>query len=510
MLATLLLSLIPCAQLEALGDTLRAATDKTSYEDGAYAAAKELAEMRSAEAMELRLELFDTKQETYRGVYLRDWFFSGFLKASGTEEADLMAAAAADRKRSEWQRILLLRALGRCSATVSAKLMLAPSFGKASAAVQREWSAALGILLAEKRLDLSAVKLGKFASAAALVRAEILNGDAPWSGLAFLGPLHPAEIEMLAKAALKAKDPGDRAECLRILAADTTAWSAFANIAVGVFQQQYSTPKAVYIDASLKNKVVAAVPGLIRALELEVLKDPNRFRGDLGAALRQLTGQGFGDDPKIWNQWYSEAGAEWLAQALAGETKSVASQRVERDTVARFFGLAIDSANVAFLIDGSGSMSMSKLGDLSCADAAAKEVEGFIRLLPKGVMFQVVVVEAEPIFAFKKLIPANKANSSKALSFLHSRPFRSTSALFDALEQVQADPMIDTIVLISDGGSSAGKHQYNGHILDGAARLFARSGVRIHTVLVTDSTNNENFMRELAAVTGGKMTVPKD
>ena len=70
--------------------------------------------------------------------------------------------------------------------------------------------------------------------------------------------------------------------------------------------------------------------------------------------------------------------------------------------------------------------------------------------------------------------------------------------------------MVDTIVVISDGGSSAGKHQYNGHILDGASRLFERSGVRIHTVLVTDSTKHEKFMKELASLTGGRMAVPKN
>jgi hypothetical protein len=162
------------------------------------------------------------------------------------------------------------------------------------------------------------------------------------------------------------------------------------------------------------------------------------------------------------------------------------------------------------LIDGSGSMSMSKLGDLSCAEAAAKEVEGFLNGLPKGVMFQVVVVEAKPEFAFKKMMPANKSNSAKAIKFVNSRPFRSTSALYDALEEVQKDPMVDTIVVISDGGSSAGKHQYFGHILDAAERLFQRTGVRIHTVLVTDSTKHEKFMRNLAETTGGRMTVPKD
>jgi Mg-chelatase subunit ChlD len=509
MFAALLLSLIPCAQLDALGDTLRAATDKTSYENGAYSAAKELAEIRTAEAMELRLELFDTKQDTYRGVYLRDWFFSGFLKATHPEEANLMAEAAADRKRSDWQRVLLLRALGRCRATVDARLMLAKSFQKAPDSVKREWSATLGILLGEHRLDLSKVKPTKNFSAEQAVRNRISSSDM-LQGLAFVGELSAEEIDILVQAIRKTKNAGDRGEYLRALASSKSAWQAFQNQTASIFAAKESGPKAVFIDAALKNKVVAAVPGLIHALETESQKQPNRFSGDLGAALRQLTGQGFGDSAKIWQQWYAEAGADWLEKALSGNVRGKASARVERDTVARFFGLAIESNNIAFLIDGSGSMSMSKLGDLSCAKAAAKEVEGFLSGLPKGVMFQVVVVEAEPVFAFKKMVPANKSNSAKAIKFVNSRPYRSTSALYDALEQVQADPMVDTIVVISDGGSSAGKHQYYGHILDAAERLFQRTGVRIHTVLVTDSTKHEKFMRNLAETTGGRMTVPKD
>ncbi|MCP4093491.1 MAG: VWA domain-containing protein [Planctomycetes bacterium] len=514
MLTALILSLLPCAQLDAISDTLHAATDKSSYEKGAYNAAKELAEMRSAEAMELRLELFDDKMDTYRGVYLRDWFFSGFLKASTAEEADLMADAAADKKRSEWQRVVLLRALGRCSATVSGKLMLDKSFDKAPVAVRREWGATLGILLHEKRLDLSKVKPGKLDSAEAVVRARLATPKGnPWPGLAYVPELSSAEIELLTaliRVAKKAEQVGDSAIALRTLAGHKEGWNGFTAAASSVFQREFNSAKAVYIDAAVKNKVVSAVPALIQALETESVKQPNRFSGDIGAALRSLTGQGFGDDAKIWNQWYSAEGAAWLEKALSGDSNAKASERVERDTVARFFGLAIDSSNVVFLVDGSGSMSTNQLGDLSCADAAAKEVEGFITGLPKGVMFQVVVVEQEPVFAFKKMMPANKGNAAKALKFLNSRPFKSTSALYDALEQVQQDPMVDTIVVISDGGSSAGKHQYNGHILDGASRLFERSGVRIHTVLVTDSTKHEKFMKELASLTGGRMAVPKN
>jgi hypothetical protein len=514
MLTALILSLLPCAQLDAIGDTLHAATDKSTYENGAYQAAKELAEIRSPEAMELRLDLFDDKMDTYRGVYLRDWFFSGFLKASTAEEANLMADAAAEKKRSERQRVVLLRALGRCSATVSGKLMLDKSFDKAPMAVHREWATTLGILLHEKRLDLSKVKLGKMESAEAVVRARLAAPKGrPWPGLAYVAELTDAEIDMLSslvRVAKKADQSGDCAIALRTLAGHREAWAGFTSAATFVFARKFNSPKAVYIDAAVKNKVVSAVPALIKALETEGLRHPNRFSGDLGAALRSLTGQGFGDNAKTWNQWYSAEGAAWLQKALEGEPSAKASKRVERDTVARFFGLAIDSANVVFLVDGSGSMSTNKMGALSCAEAAAKEVEGFIDGLPKGVMFQVVVVEQEPVFAFKKMVPASKGNAAKALKFLNSRPFKSTSALYDALDQVQQDPMVDTIVVISDGGSSAGKHQYNGHILDGASRLFERSGVRIHTVLVTDSTRHEKFMKDLASLTGGKMTAPTD
>ncbi len=510
MFAILALSLLPCAQLDELGETLRDANDKSSYENGAYQAAKELAEIRSPEAMELRLELFDEKATTYRGVYLRDWFFSGFLKATRPEEANLMAKAASDKKRSEWQRVLLLRAIGRCGATVSCELMLDKAFRKAPAEVAFEWSNTLGVLLDEKRLDFSDVKLGKFSSAEEMVRAQISEADGPWPGLAFVGTLNEDEITRLLQEVSKAKLPRDRASCLRVLAGDQSGWEAFTLAADVVFGAKAASPKAVYIDAAVKDKVVAAVPGLIKALSSEALNQPNRFSGDLGAALRKLTGQGFGDDPSIWNKWYETEGEDWLANAMAGNADDQESKRVERDTVAKFFGIAIDSANVAFIIDGSGSMSMSKLGDLTCAEAAAEEVDRFIKQLPKEVMFQVVVVEDKPVFAFKKMMPATKSNGAKALKFVNSRQFKSTSALFDALEQVQADPSVDTIVLISDGGSSAGKHQYNGHILDGAERLFQTSGVRIHTVLVTDSTKHEKFMRNLASVTGGRMTVPKD
>jgi hypothetical protein len=73
---------------------------------------------------------------------------------------------------------------------------------------------------------------------------------------------------------------------------------------------------------------------------------------------------------------------------------------------------------------------------------------------------------------------------------------------------VALDLSIDTVLIVSDGGSSAGKHQYSNHILDGFERMYLRTGLRVHCVLVTDSNKHERFLRDLAAISGGKMSKP--
>ena len=509
MIAALLLSfLAPVQQLDVLEDTIRAATDKTSYEKGAYSAARDLAEMRSAEAMEVRIGLFDEKNDTYRGVYLRDWFFSGYLKASGQEEADLMAKAAASKKQSDWHRVKLLHALERCKATASAKLMLDKAFAKSPPDVRRAWAGAVAAMFAEGRLNDADLKLKKGATLEGLVRQRLFTHLAA-DGYLLLPSIVDAEVEALYRGIGKSKDAGDRAMIIRALGAHTNAWTALKNAGPQVFSQRDCGPRTAYLETTVENHIYSLASVLITALEEEAKHTPNRFTADIGAALRALTGQGFGDAPELWNKWYTEAGTAWLSEVSSNPKEAAAKlERRDRDTVARFFGLAVETSNVVVVVDGSGSMSMSKLGDLTCASAAASEAGIFLEQLPKESLFQVIVVEEKPVLGFKKLMPATKGNRAKAVKFLDGRPYQGTSALLDALEAATEDPLVDTIILVSDGGSSAGKHQYSGHLLDSAARLHQRTGVRIHSVLVTDSDKHEKFMKTLAESTGGRMIRP--
>jgi hypothetical protein len=505
MLSALILALLPAPQqgLDGIADTLRAARDRTTYEQGAYQAARELAGMRSVEAMELRLELFDEKWDTYRGVYLRDWFYSGFLRAEGLEEGTLMAEAAADRRRSEWQRILLLRALERSEATATAAVMLEGKLVKGKEELGRAWSAALGAMAAEGRLvDPPAEEE---------LLAAIRKAGAPYRGLAPWKTLDAEAIGWLADAAAKAKDPGDRAEALRILGErpEDEARAAFLRTAPAALLDEDLGPQVAVMATALSHRHLRLAPALIQALEAVPKRDhPLRLQHDLGSTLRRLTGQGFGDDGAAWRRWWEAAGEAWLEKVEGGEGGGETGTAGESDTVSRFFGLEVHSTRVAILVDGSGSMSSSQLGAVSCAEAAAAEAERFLAGLGKDAMVQAVVIEQEPRFALKKTAKASSGNRDRIAGFLRGRDYRSTSALYDALEAVQMDPSIDTILLISDGGSSAGRHQYDGHVLDSALRLHRRTGVRIDAILVTDSDRHAELLRDLAAGTGGRMVKP--
>ena len=509
MLATILL--VACAQsLDEIESTLKAATDKTSFENGAYSAARALAEMRNDDAAKLRIELFDTKYDTYRGVYLRDWFYSGYLKSTSRSEGDLMLAAAASKKTSSWHRIILLRGIERSTARVSGKLLLNKNFLKDDE-VCRAWQRCAGVLLKESRVDFSDVTAPRNGNASDKLIALFDKAGAPYYGYSYLDSLTERQQSNLVGAALKATDAGDRAIAIRVLAQQAPSNFNLIAIAQKAFDDNAAGPRTAVLEAVVDNEIFTAVPLLIKFLKDEVAAFPdlpNRFVSDIGSSLRALTGISFGNAPAMWEKWWNESGPSWIAEAKKGSVKNKAKEPQQDDTVAQFFGIPVDSSNVAILVDGSGSMSTNQLNGENCAAAAATEVEKFLAQLPKKALFTVATIEQKPEFGFKKMLSNSMKNRKKALDFLAKRPYRSTSALYDALEQVVLDTSVDTVLIVSDGGSSAGKHQYPGHILDSFERLYLRTGLRVHCVLVTDSNKHEGFLRDLATVTGGRMVRP--
>lgn len=485
---------------------LRSAVDRASYEAGAADCAKALAAMRTREAMALRLELFDARLTTYRGVFLRDWFYAGMMQAQHEEEALLLARAAADKKRGALLRELCLNALAASPAPVAAELLFDKDFLRAPEGIRRAWQEAAGRALAQDR--------ARFAKAAhgAAARELLLEAGAPFLGHVHLEEWTAEEQAAIVKAANSAKDPADRAEALRVLATRRDRQALFAAAAASAWQRPDRAPRAAALAAAVEHDVYETVPAMLLFLEAEAKEDTARWSTEAATALRLLTGLPFGAQPQAWRHWWSREGPAWLESRRAGAAPAPRPdpRGHAADTVAgNFFGLSVDSKRVAIVVDGSGSMSSSRLGEVSTVEAAGREVMRFCANLPAGGVFQLWVVETAPIACFPKAVPTSRSNLERAEQFLHSRPYKGTSAVVDALEAAMLDPEIDTIVFVGDGGSSAGRHQNDDFVLAAALRLHRRHGVRVHTVLVTDSRAHEDFMRALAAGTGGRMARPQ-
>ncbi len=508
------LALIALAQepsLQEIDEKLRKAVDRSSYESGAADAAKALADMRSREAMGLRLELFESKWETYHGVLLRDWFYTGMLAAETREEGDLLARAASDSKRGDFLRILCLQALAASDATCADELLFDRAFEHAAPEVNRAWQVTAGKMLAERRVTFERSPQERAEAA----RNRLLDAGAPGVGFVFLDEWSALEIAMLAKAASSAKDPADRAETLRVLAARKAGMPSFLSAATTALRGKDRAPLVAALEAAVQSDAYELVPEIISLLERAEKNGGGRHVADGAVALRSLTGLPFGPKPEMWKGWWEKAGAEWLQERRQrnnspNESLGVIKQSESATVSARFFGLPVDSSRVAIVVDGSGSMSASQFGAISTVEAAAREVESFCARLPEDAVFQMWIVEVKPEAAFKKAVPVNKANRLKAMEFLRKRLYRSTSSVVEALEAAMQDPDIDTIVFVGDGGSSSGKHQLDAHVLEAAKRLYARYGVRIHTVLVTDGMRHERLMEQLAEATGGQMARPTE
>lgn len=491
---------------------LRAAVDRESYEAGAADCARTLAGMRTPEAMALRLELFDARLTSYRGVFLRDWFYAGMTQAQSLEEARLLALAAEDSKRSALQRELCLQALASAPAPVAGELLFDRSFLRAPDPVRRAWQEAAGAALARDRVQFAKPAAGGGAGgAAAAARELLLAAGAPFLGHALLEDWTEEEQSAVVKAARTAKDPADRAEALRVLATRRAEPALFAAAAGEAWRREERAPRAAALAAAIEFDAYETVPALLNFLEAEAEEDTARWTTEIATALRLLTGLPFGPQPKAWRQWWTQEGPAWLEARRAGTAPAPRPdlRGSGSNTMAgNFFGLTVDSNRVAIVVDGSGSMSSSRFGEVSTVEAAGREVMKFCAQLPAGAVFQLWVVETAPVPCFPQSAPTSRSNLEKAAQFLRSRPYKGTSAVVDALEAAMLDPEIDTIIFVGDGGSSAGRHQNDDFVLAAALRLHRRHGVRVHTVLVTDSRAHEKFMQALAAGTGGRMVRP--
>ena len=100
----------------------------------------------------------------------------------------------------------------------------------------------------------------------------------------------------------------------------------------------------------------------------------------------------------------------------------------------------------------------------------------------------------------RKTLVMNKSNRAKALRFVHDQYAIGSTALYPALQLAFADPLVDTVYLLSDGAPTVGEITDIEEIRAEVARWNAARHVKIHGISMgQDST----LLQWLCEDTGG-------
>lgn len=280
-------------------------------------------------------------------------------------------------------------------------------------------------------------------------------------------------------------------------------------------------------------------------------------------ALVDQTGEDFFTEEK-WKEWWA-ANAETFGADKKGQAREAATkERAKEEAIPAFFGSEIASNRVCFIIDTSGSMTMTdkpsedsrseeefakldpdspEIKPLKRIERARKALVDCIKSLQPTQRFNVIAFSSgNRVWRSDRagnptVVEANEANKADALKFVEALKDDGGTETYKALEAAFKDPLIDTIYLLSDGAPNAGKLGNPGEQM----RQFARAevtrcldlvkrenrfkGIKIHTFgmdgpgvwhhkwglprPVTLPIEPEwlsilsGFMRELASITGG-------
>ena len=206
-----------------------------------------------------------------------------------------------------------------------------------------------------------------------------------------------------------------------------------------------------------------AVPALIDVVDMQnELED--RVWLDAREGLRTLTGRDF-DTVEDWRNYWSGA-ADTLDPARLDAPRDLSKTVVGKKPI-EFFGQALYSNNLIFVIDVSSSMLKYDLRDdyrgtnperdLQRLYLAQKQLIATLRKLPKSARFNIVAYSDVPVPWKRSLQKVGSSSISSAATFVASLRASGFTHTDEALALAFTDPDVDTIVLLSDGNPSKAK-----------------------------------------------------
>lgn len=394
------------------------------------------------------------------------------------------------RAQDAWVRLRVGEALGRMPIEIDGGDIarnLAPREPELSRTLL--WS--IERLLAGKRLGGDRKKL-----TASVLKLYECPGDPGLRGAALvtLSVLDYFTAEPLVRAALENRDRTLRCAALTV----TRSW--IEQECLTIAQQMLGDPESAVRAVAIENlqhlSTRASILALVRWMELE---KRSRLRWQILDYLQRRSGLQHGFDARAWEAWAETVSGPWTTGEASERGPSVLG-----DTRVGFAGLNLISDRVCFLIDLSGSVWNSKVGDKTRKEIVDEKLRAALQALPADTLFNVIPYTSDPIPWERRLVPSTPANIKKAIESFERCHQSGRGNYFDAVQLALLDPEVDTIVALTDGVPTGG-HRWN---LDLMVELLVEQNrfrrVAFDSILVDSKRAMQKRWADLAQRTCGR------
>jgi hypothetical protein len=242
-------------------------------------------------------------------------------------------------------------------------------------------------------------------------------------------------------------------------------------------------------------KALAAIgtPDCVAALCKQAANESGRLAAEMGRLLFELTGGPYGENGKLWAAWWEREGADFkpISPAeLRQRQREEEGRKLRRTTVANFFGIEIESHNLVFVVDISGSMEELTEGEvagkkaLSRMAVAKRELVQCLDGIDRQSFFNILAFSDRVTPWSEEIRSLDGESLAEAKHYVQGLRSGGGTNLYGALRTAFDDAEVDTIFLISDGEPSLGAVTDPGAIRDHVARWNANRGIRIHSIAI--------------------------
>lgn len=304
--------------------------------------------------------------------------------------------------------------------------------------------------------------------------------------------------------------PGVEALAVRI-AADSKHWQARV-AAISILSRkagQHRDLLAKNLQHPTRQVRTAAIHGLGQARDKKTIEtllahleeERSTTRAFVVETLVSLTGVDKGNSAGLWRSWWSTVKSEFVVPASAPKKTS---PRKVIGTTATFYDLPVDTDNIVFVIDVSGSMKTEVRGDTKLATAKDEVVKVLATMTKGRRMFNVVTFGTTPRAYQKALQRATKDNIRKAANWIMRLETKGWTNIYDSLTMAMNMPGVESIFLLSDGAPSVGEYVDMVQVRKTITSHNRSLMIRINTIAVGGSKRSRRFMKKLAEDNFGK------